>query len=192
METKTCRQCGEIKPVEQFRKYYGGRKGTYSTCKFCEKINSREKYLSHKYDEGTISEEDALELYKIQRLWDFQKQLGLRPPRFSAGRSVPIAESLDSMIDRYGARAEAVANVPIQAGNAPPAELLKWLIEPLTKEPEYYQDDVYNTLRDQFRPQLSVDQKTMLPVYDDTFKDVLEQIAARFDEYEDGYYNKED
>ena len=39
--TKTCKQCGVIKPLEQFRNYYGGRKGTYTVCKSCEKINSR-------------------------------------------------------------------------------------------------------------------------------------------------------
>ena len=26
MNAKTCKQCGELKPIEQFRKYYGGRK----------------------------------------------------------------------------------------------------------------------------------------------------------------------
>ena len=38
MNAKTCKQCGELKPIEQFRKYYGGRKGTYTTCKTCENI----------------------------------------------------------------------------------------------------------------------------------------------------------
>jgi len=37
--TKICKQSGETKPLDQFRRYYGGRKGTYKTCKFCEKIN---------------------------------------------------------------------------------------------------------------------------------------------------------
>ena len=46
--TKTCKQCGVIKPLEQFRNYYGGRKGTYTICKTCEKINSRVKYLEGK------------------------------------------------------------------------------------------------------------------------------------------------
>ena len=45
MNVKICKQCGQIKPIEQYRKYYGGRKGTYKVCKSCEKINARAKYL---------------------------------------------------------------------------------------------------------------------------------------------------
>ncbi len=189
---KPCRQCGEIKPLDQFRKYYGGRKGHYTTCKLCEKINSREKYLSRKYDSGAISEDEALELYKIHQLWEYQMTLGLKPPRFSCGRTTPIAENLDSMLERYKVRAEHVTeSVPSQASNAAPPELLKWLIEPLTEEPEYYQDEVYEELTAKYKPQLRIDRDSMLPVYDMTHAEILNKIAARFDNYEDTYYDKE-
>lgn len=190
MATKTCKQCGEIKPLDQFRPYYGGRKGTYRTCKLCEKINSREKYLLNKSSSGTISADEVEELEKIHDLWEAQVQLGLQPPRFIAVKTTPLTESLDSMLARYTAASKQVI---IADTSAPPQpELIKWLSEPLTKEPEYYQDDVYEDLKSRYRPMIRVDKDTMLPVYDDTYKEILRQIAARFDEYEDSYYGKDE
>jgi hypothetical protein len=191
MNAKTCKQCGELKPIEQFRKYYGGRKGTYTTCKTCEKINSRAKYLTNKGDK--CSEAELTELAKIHELWEVQRAAGLQPPRENAGRTVPLSESLDDMIGKYKQQAEAVQEV-VQAVSAPeiPAELSKWLTEPLTEEPEYYQDEIYEQLKTKYRPKTKIDQDTMLPVYDDTYKPILDKILERFDNYEDTYYNSEE
>jgi hypothetical protein len=186
MTTKVCRQCGEIKPTEQFRKYYGGRKGTYNTCKFCEKINSREKYLARKESNGTITKAEQEELHKIHELWMHQKTLGLKPPRFAKNKSTPISESLDDLVAKYAEQANAVKEV---TNEDIPAELAKWLTAELTEEPEYYQEEVYEALVNKYRPQLFIDKATMMPVYDDTYRALLQQIAAKFDEYEDGYYD---
>ena len=188
---KTCKQCGELKPIEQFRKYYGGRKGTYTTCKTCEKINSRAKYLTNKGDKCSGAE--LTELAKIHELWDAQRAAGLQPPRESTGRKLPLSESLDGMIGKYKQQAEAVQEV-VQAVKVPdiPAELSRWLTEPLTEEPEYYQDEIYEQLKAKFRPKTKIDPDTMLPVYDDTYRLVLDKILERFDNYEDAYYDKED
>lgn len=184
---KNCKQCGELKPATQYRKYYGGRKGSYNTCKFCEKVNSREKYLSHKENP---TPEDLQELEKIYVLWKHQAALGLTPPKVAQGRSVPLADSLDSLIDTYAQRVTELA--PITHGNtAPPAELIKWLTEELTEEPDYYLDEVYEELQAKYRPQLRIDPATLLPVYDDTYRETLQQIIARFDAYEDSYYDKD-
>lgn len=182
MNTKICKQCGEIKPLDQYRKYYGGRKGTYNTCKLCEKINSREKYLSSK---EALTDIEQLELDKIYTLWDHQLTLGLRPPRKVKVKSV--IESLDDQLDKYAARAEAVRVMNVHDAEAP-AELIKWLTEELTEEPEYYQEDVYDELVLKYRPQLHIDPATMMPVYDDTHRKLLQKILSRFDEYEDEYY----
>lgn len=185
MQTQLCKQCGELKPIEQFRKYYGNRKGYYKTCKSCERINSREKYLRQKGDECTYEEE--AELDKIHKLYEFERAAGFQPPRLDTGRRVPIAENLDDMISKY---TKLAGSTPVvSADKAAPAELLRWLTEPLTEEPEYYQEKVYDELKAKFRPQLRIDTATMLPVYDDTYKDILDQISDRFDDYEDSYYN---
>ena len=82
----------------------------------------------------------------------------------------------------------------VQAVSAPevPAELSRWLTESLTEEPEYYQDEVYEQLKTKYRPKTKIDQDTMLPVYDDTYKPILDKILERFDNYEDTYYNSEE
>ena len=97
------------------------------------------------------------------------------------------------MIDKYKQQAEVVQEV-VQAVKVPdiPAELSCWLTEPLTEEPEYYQDEIYEQLKATFRPKTKIDHDTMLPVYDDTYKPVLDKILERFDNYEDSYYDKED
>ena len=185
MSAKQCRQCGEIKPIEQFRKYYGGRKGTYTICRSCEKINSRAKYLRAKGE--SMNYEEEAELYKIERLYDAQRACGLQPPSRSTGRSTKLVDNLDAMIANYAEMAnkstERISSVvPL------PQELRKWLSEPLTEDPDYYLDEVYEKLKAEFRPVIRIDQSTMMPVYDDTYKDAIEAILKRFDEYEDNYY----
>ncbi len=170
METKRCRQCGEIKPTDKFRPYYNGS-GTYTICKGCEKINSRAKYLSRKGDNAT--EADKSELAKIHQLYEYQRLCGLRPPR----RSVEMENKLDEMLSRFK-----------EAMNQP-TELQKWLYEELTDVPEYYTDVVYEELTAKYRPVLRIDPETLTPVYDETHSILLNQILERFNKYEDEYYN---
>lgn len=187
MNAKICKQCGELKPIEQFRKYYGGRKGSYKTCKLCEKINARAKYLEAKGDEKNYDEE--AELDKIHRLWEVQRAAGFQPPLNSGNRKVPLVDSLDDMISKYADKAERVP-VPFTNALMPPAELAIWLTCELTEDPEYYYDDVYDELKKKYRPQLRIDEN-MRPVYDDSYKTTLDAILERFTKYEDEYYNKD-
>ena len=188
MNAKTCKQCGELKPISQYRKYYGGRKGSYTICKACEKINSRAKYLTNKGERMNYEEE--AELDQIHALWDAQREAGLLPPRIGGGRSVPLTDNLDEMILKYKATQRAVATEPT-AYTWVPNELSKWLVCELTLEPDEYLDGTYEQLKEKFRPVLRIDPATMLPVYDDTYKDVLDKILERFNAYEDEYYSKE-
>ena len=190
MDAKVCKQCGELKPIEQYRKYYGGRKGTYNTCKTCEKVNARYKYLRRKND--LLSESENIELSKIEKLYDLQRAAGLQPPNSDTGRSKPIADSLDSMLAKYK-EIDTLDSVDAGAYKQPvPAEIQQWLTVPLTEEPDYYLDEVYEDLKAKYRPQLSIDTATMQPVYDDTYRDALEQVLDRFYTYEETYWDKED
>ena len=190
MEVKTCKQCGEIKPLAQFRKYYGGRKGTYRMCKACERINSREKYLRAKGESMNLDEE--AELDKIHELYECQRRMGLQPPTKQERRTT-ITEELNGMLDKYRGMAaqvtEAVqqnAGIDLLAGA--PADLVKWLTEPLTQEPDYYTDEVYDKLVDTYRPCTGIDKATLMPVYDNKYKAILDKILERFTDYEDTYY----
>lgn len=187
MDVKTCKQCGELKPITRYRKYYGGRRGTYKVCLDCERINSREKYLSSK--ETRTTEEEA-ELAKIHALYDCQVKVGLQPP-VKQGRRKPLTEDLNDMIKKYAAMSAAVAQDTPKAEtvvDAAPYELTRWLTEPLDKEPDYYLDEVYENLKDTYRPCTGINKSTMMPEYDNTYKDVLDRILDRFNDYEDSYY----
>lgn len=189
MEVKTCKQCGELKPISQFRKYYGGRKGTYTMCKACERINSREKYLTAKGESMTYQEEGELD--KIHKLWEYQRSLGLQPPNKQERRG-SLADELDGMLDKYKGMSQQVAeashpfisDVTLNAPN----ELLNWLTAPLDLEPDYYLDEVYEMLREKYRPCVGIDKATMMPTYDNKYKAILDRILDRFNEYEDKYY----
>lgn len=188
MNVKSCKQCGELKPIEQFRSYYGGRKGTYTTCRSCEKINSRAKYLEKK---TSLTETERIELNKIYTLYDAQQACGLQPPRRGTGRHAELTDDLDSMIDAYKTKANAVSQVlPTIDTEHLPVELRTWLTAELVKEPDYYLDVVYEELKSKYRPMTSVNTTTMMPEYDDTYKTVLEAILGRFNDYEDHYYDE--
>jgi hypothetical protein len=191
MNAKVCKQCGELKPIEQYRKYYGGRKGTYTTCKICEKINARCKYLRSK---ETLSDVEQIELDKIEQLYTAQRSAGLQPPRTSAERVKPLADSLDDMIAKYKMTSVQLTTEPSDDNcvvTPVPAALQMWLKCELSEEPDYYLDKVYDELKAKYRPQLHIDTVTLQPVYDDTYKLVLEQILDRFYKYEEEYWDKE-
>ena len=189
MEVKTCKQCGEIKPISQFRRYYGGRRGTYKMCKDCERINSREKYLRAKGESMNHAEE--VELDKIHMLYEYQRRMGLQPPTRQE-RATTISEDLDDMLSKYKMMAYDVTTSAEQAGVKDvadvPAELMKWLTEPLVREPDEYIDDVYEKLVEKYRPCTGIDKSTMMPVYDNKYKAILDKILERFTDYEDSYY----
>lgn len=189
MEVKTCKQCGEIKPLAQFRKYYGGRKGTYKVCKSCERINSREKYLRAKGENMTPYEED--ELSKIHELYEYQRRMGLQPPT-KQERRASVIDELDGMLGKYrnmsaqvGATTGLVSDLK---PNEVPNDLIKWLTEPLTQEPDYYMDEVYDKLVDTYRPCINIDKATLMPIHDNKYKAILDKILERFTDYEDTYY----
>ena len=179
--TKQCKQCGEILPIEQFRKYYGGRSGTYTMCKACERINSRAKYLERKGD--AMNDIEREELDKIYKLYEAQRAYGLNPPKSVMGKQIALVDTLDSLIDKYSAKSHEPTV---------PTELAKWISCPLTEDPEYYLDEVYEDLKKRYRPVLRIDPDTLVPIYDETYGDALERILARFNDYEDEYYTQGD
>ena len=47
--------------------------------------------------------------------------------------------------------------------------------------------DHLQSLKAKYRPQTGVDKETYLPIYDDTYREVLNQILRKFDDYEEQY-----
>ena len=58
--------------------------------------------------------------------------------------------------------------------------------------PDYLQETIYESLKAKYRPQTGTNPTTFLPIYNDTYKSVLNQILRKFDDYEDWYAGQED
>lgn len=138
-----CKQCGLQKDDKEFRPLYG-RPGTYKICYDCERINSRRKYLLRK---DNLTANESKELQAIEDLYARQRSMGLRPPhrRYSTRAAVSV------IVDTYNAEAQ------------------RWLTAELTEKPEYYIDEVFETLR-------CAD------------KELRDKVLDRFYDYEDQYY----
>jgi len=178
MLTQKCKQCGELKPLDGFRVYYNNRKGHYKVCKVCERINSRAKYLNSK---SSLRFEESDELSAINDLYDLQRSRGLHPPAQRIKQEDKVMNEVDRLTKLYNDN--WTAGVP----EGTPEELSRWLSCALDNKPAYYTDDVYEALKAKYRPIVSIDPKKLVPVYDDTYKEVLEKILDRFNVYEDNY-----
>ena len=78
MNIKICRFCGEEKSIDNYRHYYDGRKGTYTYCKDCERIETRRKYLQKRGNKCTP--EQIKELEDIRALYNARVAKGLSVP----------------------------------------------------------------------------------------------------------------
>lgn len=184
MENRICKQCGERKPLSNYRSYYGGRKGRYRICNTCEKINSRAKYLENKPNKD---KEQIEELNKIHSLWELQRKLGYCPPTKKDKES--IVDSIDEALKKYNNEYLELLNHTTISLDEVPKEITQWLTVALDQEPDYYLDEIYEKLASKYRPVKYIDKDTNTPVYDDTYREALQQVLARFDEYEDNYYD---
>lgn len=185
MQTKVCKQCGELKPTDQFRNYYAGRRGTYTICRTCERINSRAKYLLRKGERCT--EKDSEELSKIYELWNIQRMAGLQPPKEKDDGERSVSESVDFMLNKLKNSLAEISKAAGEDISGVPPELTKWLTAPLTEHPDYYLENIYEELSKTYRPMLRIEESEMQPEYDDTYKSVLHKILDRFYDYEDNY-----
>lgn len=183
MKIRRCKQCGELLPEDQFRPYYkrdgsGGRSTSrYRVCLQCERINTRYKYLTRKIVEGKAEHKDTTELQRIATLYDILRQRGLEPPNSRAAEA-PL--DIDAEIRKHTEELERK-----KSDAALPEELQFWLDEDLSKYSPEDLEDVTDELLSQFRPEVGVDPETYLPVYDTTYRDALNEIIKRFDDYED-------
>lgn len=144
--TKICKQCGRELPIQAYRPLYSGN-GTYNVCLECEKINSRSKYLRKKERNGTVTQQEQVELEQIEQLYAKQRQMGLKPPKLRKS----VTDVSQTIQDYYDDKAR------------------HWLTAELTEKPEYYIDEVFETLKG-------------------ASKELKDQVLDRFYEYEDQYY----
>lgn len=183
---KRCKQCGSIKQLSDFRKYPNSpNERRYAVCLACEKINNRYKYLTRKAANGAISEEEEHQLKLIDEIYAAERLQGLRPP----GGEVTKLD-LEAELERHKTRIKENEAATKQLEGLLPAEISFWLKEDLhAYTVEYLQDEVVDTLLTKYRPVIGTDEQ-LKPIYDDRYRTALDEVFARFDQYEDEVYNK--
>jgi len=204
-EVRECRWCGELKPIEQYRFYLPKKKfknvdmdgkGRYRHCLDCEAMNSRYKKARKELLVNPNLTKERRERFEntvatIEEIYSLWRSLGYSPPRpletipkpIDDGKTLEKAKALVAKKQQISQEASVSTNAL-----SIPDELFMWLEEPLHKLPEYY-DDIYEKLMKKYRPILSYDDETALPIYEDTYKDILNKICQRFWDYEEDYGN---
>ena len=199
---KRCIQCGMLKAEEDYREYTyskaNGTSGRYRVCKECEALNSRYKRLLKQntlYDEAIVTE-----LHNIEDCYRILMQKGLRTPLNNTSKvstktpESDTVEKLKSFYQSVPVTAPRTAIAPeMLAAHGLPDDLMHWLMCPVSDweennlSPEYLQETIYESLKAKYRPQLGFDAEKGIPVYDNTYKDTLNEILRRFDDYEETY-----
>lgn len=215
-DMKRCIQCGLLKNVEEFRRYtYAKEKdtdGRYRLCKQCEATNTTYRKICKQLDsfkdpasgDYTFVPSTRETFYRLQHakeriemLYDMLSARGLRVPtkKVPEDPNAGVLGTVDKLFAMYGEKpaAATVTATVVAPPSEVPDELQAWLdadpAEWQAKElsPEYLQETIYESLKAKYRPQIGVDRDTYLPIYDNTYKDVLNQILRKFDDYEEQY-----
>lgn len=98
MSTKICKNCGQEKSVDLFRHYYDGRKGTYTYCRDCERIETRRKYLKRRGDKCTPAQRK--ELQDIEELYRARAAKGLHAPGISQ-KKPSVADLVEQQLNNF-------------------------------------------------------------------------------------------
>lgn len=195
-EVKRCIQCGLLKELDEFRRYTYSKandtEGRYRICRTCEKINARYNSICK---EPTRWIEERKE---IEQLYAKLRSLGLKVPNNEedAGQKSAVGMLLDFYADAP-IPVPAKPIEPIVIDDDTPSELqywidtdpAEWIAQGLS--PEFLQETVYESLKTKYRPQTGIDKERFIPVYDDTYKDILNAILKKFDDYEESYEEEE-
>lgn len=93
---KRCTSCGVDKPIDEFRTYYNRQKGHYPYCKECERIEGRRKYLTKNKEK--LSEDQLVELNKIEQLYDKREDAGLSVPSRKRNKNASVMQLVDAYL----------------------------------------------------------------------------------------------
>lgn len=191
-----------------------GTHGRYRICRDCESINTtmrrcqdqletfKDKDGQYTYTHSTRAQYENLveTIDNINRLYETLRSRGLqvpeiRPSDVASRQKNRVEDQVNALLEFYGhspivQAAEGTVEKKVVAEELP-EDLRVWLDQEPQEwvnaglSPEYLQDVVYEALKAKYRPQLGFDAERMVPIYDDTFKDALNQILRRFDDYEE-------
>lgn len=201
MDLKKCKQCGKWKSQEDFRTY-SNRKSTHTKCKKCEALNASRLRLEKKVESGTATQQDNDTLTSIYKLYEVQRNLGLKPP--ATRKDVPLSAMVESALAEYSSYSDKAlqshsAAEPVGDSSATvtdDSELQMWLTKDLSSidlaANESFLDDIMDGLDSKYRPVVGRDEFTLKPIYDETYRDILNEISERFEEYTEEFWNSKE
>lgn len=206
-EVKKCVQCNELKSVNEFREYTHSRHkqdktkaSRYRICRDCENINTRYYRAKAIVDDGIVNGKTIRatnEMQKIEELYAALELRGCRTPLARVEQKTTVLDEVDRLLQKIALEdkvlpvvGKKVATVEPARPEEIPSELSYWLGDEWKAEglsPEFYQETIYESLKAKYRPQIGVDKERGVIIYDDTYKQVLNDILRKFDDYEDNY-----
>lgn len=201
MDLKKCKQCGKWKAQDDFR-VYSNRDSYHTKCKKCESLNASRIRLEKKVQSGAATTKDQETLSNIYKLYEVQRGLGLKPPAVTS--NAPLSVVVESALAEYssyndkalqtGSAAAPTNTKPNeQATSTDDSELQEWLTKDLSNidlaADEDYLDNIMDKLDKKYRPIVGRDEFTLKPIYDETYRDLLNEISERFDKYTEEFWN---
>lgn len=202
----------EFRQYTYSRRY--GTQGRYSLCKNCEAINMRYRTAkqfiatndARMSDISSVNRElaeawqNAMTIIKhTDTMYELLKANGRQPAVYQdqepveAAPKPPSLDAIDTVINFYNTVDPAAPKIPTEIApiSGVPEDIKVWLDTDPAEwstdclSPEYLQDTIYESLRAKYRPLIGYDPAKGLPLYDDTFKDALNKVLRKFDDYEE-------
>jgi hypothetical protein len=174
MQTRKCKQCTELKPINQFRRYCqttltGDRsESRYRYCLNCERVNNGYKHAKRTNNLQSMVEFEAC--YKLL---------------IAKGGIIP---GMSQKVSAYDALHETIklAQAPkVSTDDITSWTIDEWLTKDLTQFSfDFINDYVSGPLRDKLKPILRFDQETGQEIRDTTNQDTFNQILYRMDDLE--------
>lgn len=212
LKRKKCAQCGQIRCEEEFKVKYTKKDGTQSRnryCRDCEDDTRNYLALIAAKNEGPLSTAQEQQLIKYTSVFQVLERQGLSTPLSRSAvktkAAKPTVDARLAMIKAmYGDETATIGSLrevskepEVAKESSTPAEvpeaLQQWLDATFETwkstniVPEYLNEVVYPTLKAEFRPETGWDAVKLAPTYDDTYKEVLNEISNKFWDYEDWF-----
>lgn len=189
--------------------------GRYRICKECEALNTRYRRAMERGDAATF--ERITGMYRALEALGYRTPLSAERKDSTVTNDIVDrilthhGVTVESVVKRdpdHDKHPKEEATVVFYHGDGTSTAMVSTIVRPLAEvpeelqywldvdmaewtaadlSPEYLQETIYESLKAKYRPQTGVDKDLYIPTYDDTYKEVLNQILRRFDDYEETY-----
>lgn len=208
---KRCAQCGCVLPEDSFKiKYVSKKDGRVSRNRFCRACEYDTRNYNRLINSEKLTADEQCDLTDYVEVFAALEKRGYSTP-LSRNATASVSTAHKSIRDRLSDVLSNEDTAPVNVNPTPvlltaqlpmstnelPADLRKWLEHTAGDElfvqwrdvnlftTDYLNNVVYPALKAAYRPEVGWDNDKMVPIYDDTYKGILNQISDLFWAYED-------